>query len=489
MFYFYFNFYKMVKGKIIRGKKLLTTTEPFITKRTLIIISVLIVLGGVIGVIVYFTVFKKSSSGSGGGGNTPTVGPGPPGPKPTGPPGPTHPPLPTGTFTVTGWDGWATTTKYGAETNWPGAGAIPSINMQNIANKGNGSQIGSITIPKTGETINVIGTMGGAVPWAVFNSLFGWKSRSEYLTTVINSCNGTNPVPCCLIIQPIGKFPDEIAPTNSPFNMVNGLCTSNCTDINDPNIVATYNNHANKFPAYFVVPYEGCGGNCSDTDPLNADCFNECSDIQHIVANFNYYNCKDSNGNSPTPPPGVCQTIQWMSNNNFNMTPEIEQKFYDANYDVFSISSQTNNGRNIDAKKTNFVNYCSGKNMHIDVMVLNNTGGAPYWCDLNNSQGDNDNSISLPSNGGANRGGDLTNTMVRYMLVPGNIFGNFNILDSASSMPPFPLPTNVCPGSGGGGGSGKCGKNWDDPNICKQPSCADNTNCTTDFPNCYNIPC
>ena len=75
------------------------------------------------------------------------------------------------------------------------------------------------------------------------------------------------------------------------------------------------------------------------------------------------------------------------------------------------------------------------------------------------------------------------------MLVPGNIFGNFNILDSASSMPPSPLPTNVCPGSGGGGGSGKCGKNWDDPNICNQPSCADNTNCNTDYPNCYNISC
>ena len=79
----------MVKGKIIRGKKqLIKSSEPFISKRTLIIISIIIVLGGVIGLILYFTLFKSSGSSSGGGGNTPTVAPGP---NPTGPPGPPNP--------------------------------------------------------------------------------------------------------------------------------------------------------------------------------------------------------------------------------------------------------------------------------------------------------------------------------------------------------------------------------------------------------------
>jgi len=88
----------MVKGKIIRGQKnLKQTSEPFFSKRTLIIISIIIVLGGVIGIILYFTVFKHSGSSSGGGGNTPIgpPGPNPPGPNPTGgPPGPTSPPIP-----------------------------------------------------------------------------------------------------------------------------------------------------------------------------------------------------------------------------------------------------------------------------------------------------------------------------------------------------------------------------------------------------------
>ena len=168
------------------------------------------------------------------------------------------------------------------------------------------------------------------------------------------------------------------------------------------------------------------------------------------------------------------------------MSTEIEQKFADKNYDAFSISAKTQNGRNINNITTKYANYCSGKNMHIDVMVLNNTGGNPYWCDLNDSQGDIDNSISLPSNGGKKRGGDLTNTMVRYMLVPGNIFGNFNILDSTSSMPPMPLPTNVCPG--GGGSSGRCSNSGNDPNICSQKKCGYPEDCKgTGFPNC-NVP-
>ena len=246
----------MNKAKIIRGKKLFTTSEPFISKRTLIIISVVIVLGCVIGVIVYFTVFKHSRSGSGGGGNTPTVGP--------------SPPRPPGPFNLGSWDGWSTTTVDTEPNLWPGTELNPytSFDLNKIIAHGNGNTIGSITTttPTGTETIDVIGTMGVAIPWAIFSSVFKWQSRIEFISTVINSCNGTNDVPCCLIVQPIGKFPDEIRPVSSPstnsiFDMVNNLCKTNCMDISDPNITATYNN-GTKYPAYFLIPFQGCGGFC-----------------------------------------------------------------------------------------------------------------------------------------------------------------------------------------------------------------------------------
>jgi len=504
----------MVKGKIIKGKKqLIKSSEPFISKRTLIIISVLIVLGGVIGVILYFTVFKKSSSSSGGGGNTPEPNPNPsPGPNPG--PGPTIGPGPPGPFNLGSWDGWSTTTRDTEPYLWPGTELNPytSFDLNKIVAHGNGNTIGSITTttPTGTETIDVVGTMGVAIPWAIFSSVFKWQSRIEFISTVINSCNGTNDVPCCLIVQPIGKFPDEILPvksssTNSIFDMVNNLCTTNCMDISDPNITATYNN-GNKYPAYFLIPFQGCGGFCylppTPSGPIPTptpppppswpDCFNSSSDVNALVNNFNYYtNCKQSDGN-PIPVPINSKQIKWMSDNKWLMNSTIEQSFYNDNDATFAISDASSNGRNIvgaanTSKTKKRINYCSGKNMHFDVQTVS---GLPFWCNLNNGIGDVNNSINLTSSDGSSRGGDISNgTMVRYMFVRGNIFGNFNILADGGNMPPLPLPTNVCPGSGGGGGSGKCGKTYGDPNICKQPSCVDDTNCPTEFPNCYNIPC
>ena len=69
------------------------------------------------------------------------------------------------------------------------------------------------------------------------------------------------------------------------------------------------------------------------------------------------------------------------------------------------------------------------------------------------------------------------------LMLPQN---NFNILDSTSSMPPMPLPTNVCPG--GGGSSGRCSNSGNDPNICSQKKCGYPEDCKgTGFPNC-NVP-
>ena len=467
---------------------------------------------------IYFTVIRTSSSS----GNVitptytlqPTLQPTPtptPAPKPT--PGPTPTPTPTPTpspgqpVTVEEWGGWATTTVDSESTIWPTTPT--SFDLTKIAKFGmtpdyKAKRIGTINVNKSGESIDVYGTMGTAIPWAIFTSIFGWKTREEMVATIIDSCNGKNNIPCCIIVQPINKFPDEISPTtstNSKFDMVNNLCTNNCTDINTSNITATYNNGTN-FPAYLLVPFQGCGGDCNTEFP---DCFNRCSDNQKVVANFNYYtDCKTSSGDSIVPPAG-CQQIKWMSDNNWNMTKSIEQQFYNSNNAIFAISTASNNGSNIiSAAKTSNekgrVNYCSGKNMHFDVQRWSDYRYInPYWCDLlanYNNMADTQNSINLPSNGDLiNRGGDVSNTIVRYMLVPGNIFGNFDIAASGPGYipPKYPLPTPACGGGGGGGGGGgpyRCGINGNDPNFCTNPTCANNTDCPKSGPNiCYNVKC
>lgn len=308
------------------------------------------------------------------------------------------------------------------------------------------------------------------------------------ISTIIDSCAGRNNVPCCIIAQPIGKFPDEIASTsstNSKFDMVNNLCKSNCKDINDPTITATYNS-GTKYPAYLLVPFQGCGGDCSSTF---ADCFNSNPDIQKFINNFNLYtNCKTSSGD-PIPVPAGAENIKLLSDNKWNMSQSIEQAYYNNNDATFAVSDQSQNGRNIitarsTSKNSGHINYCSGKNMHFDVQTVS---GYPFWCNLS-CNGDPDNSINLTSSDGKSRGGNITDgTMVRYMLVPGNIFGNFDILANGGTMPKYPLPTNVCPDSGGGdGGNSKCGKTWDDPNMCKfNKSCSDDSNCTAEMPHCF----
>ena len=200
------------------------------------------------------------------------------------------------------WSGWSTTTCYSGDINWPGTGSVASIDFGKIATMDGkittGTTVGRIMV--NNETIDVIGSMGAAIPWSAFNSLFGWTSRLQMLTDVINSCNGTNSKACCLIVQPISKYPAQIIgqddQDSKAFPMLQNI-SAQCTnfkgaqcniDINS-DIVASHDN-GKKFPAYFIVPNEGCGGNCAAPD---ADCYNSCSDIFGIVENMFYYqNCK-----------------------------------------------------------------------------------------------------------------------------------------------------------------------------------------------------
>jgi hypothetical protein len=276
-------------------------------------------------------------------------------------------------------------------------------------------------------------------------------------------------------------------------------------DINNPDITATYNN-GTKYPAYLLVPFMGCGGDCNHNSPGPADCFNGCSNIQKVVANFNYFT--ECAGVSPD---NSCKQIKWMSDNGWVMNSNIENNFINNSDIMFAISNKTDNGRNLDAAnglptcldgftptptcpagKDNLnkgrINYCSGKNMHFDVERYDPTdeNQLPFWTDIATS-GDINNSISLPSATEKDRGGQLNNTIVRYCLVPGNIFGNFNVLADGTPEPKYPAPAPACPSSGGG--SGRCGVGWNDPNICKNNTCSDNTNCPPGQTCFANIPC
>ena len=395
------------------------------------------------------------------------------------------------------WSGWSTTTCYSGDINWPGTGSVASIDFGKIATMGGkittGTTVGRIRV--NNETIDVIGSMGAAIPWSAFKSLFGWTSRLQMLTDVINSCNGTNSKACCLIVQPISKYPAQIigqdAQDSTAFPMLQNI-SAQCTnfkgaqcniDINS-DIVASHDN-GKKFPAYFIVPNEGCGGNCAAPD---ADCYNSCSDIFGIVENMFYYqNCKnneDPNNPKPIIPDGPnCELIKQLSGNNYIMTLEIEKAYAAKNNPYFAISEKTQYGWDINAGLIppvkddggRNVNYCSGKNMHLDIAF--NTDGtngmniAPLWAYQYGYNPDCNNSITLPTYG-LNvpvQTLDMGNTIVRYMLVPGNIFGNFDIRQDGSPMPTMPIPTNVCVA-----GAGHCGMSYDDPALCSNPVCIKN---------------
>ena len=200
-----------------------------------------------------------------------------------------------------------------------------------------------------------------------------------------------------------------------------------------------------------------------------------------------YTNCKTSSG-EPIPVPAGAENIKLLSDNKWKMSQSIEQSYYNSNDATFAISAQSQNGRNIisakiASKNEGYINYCSGKNMHFDVQTIS---GYPFWCNLS-CNGDPNNSINLTSADGKSRGGDITNgTIVRYMLVPGNIFGNFDILANGGNMPSIPLPTNVCPSSGSGGNY--CGDSWNDPKLCTNKPCNSKDDCTSSQ-NCFPGTC
>ena len=108
-------------------------------------------------------------------------------------------------------------------------------------------------------------------------------------------------------------------------------------------------------PAFLVVPYEGCGGNCNKDVP---DCFNGADHIQDFVKDFTYFKGKDCEtlGNSRQ----ACliangDNSPWDINAIYNKS-SVQQKLYNnpptlsdpiKNNDYFAITDLTNWGVNI----------------------------------------------------------------------------------------------------------------------------------------------
>jgi hypothetical protein len=175
------------------------------------------------------------------------------------------------------------------------------------------------------------------------------------------------------------------------------------------------------------------------------------------------------------------------------MSAEIEKQFYDANDATFAISNETENGINMvkalpSSGYPNNINYCSGKNMHFDIQRNNDGPLLPYWTEIGTS--DPSNVIVLPSTGKPNVApADISNTMLRYMVVPGNIFGNFNVWDETTPPPADKIPKPGCGGSSTGGVCGAINPDWS-KTLCNNPKCGSDSDCKDQtMPKCYNIPC
>ena len=409
-----------------KSKKVLSN----VSKKAIIayIVIAVIIIGLIVGLTVYY--YNKSSS------NTPSSPTNSPSPLPTPTPTPTSTklltttPTPAPTPTTSnlditksgGWEAWSTTTQFGAgEEDWP-SGSNPSLNLPKIMNWGNsgGSALGTIKYSIGNgnvETVPVYGTMGVAIPWPIILSTY--PSRTEFLNDVIDSCAGKNNSKCCYIIQPIQKYPTEVK--NKGDNHNQDVTNGKGADLNGAGIVSKYGDISNptSYPAYFCVPYEGCGGDCNKEAP---DCFNSCAEyISNIVLTPNFFSTIDTSQLPVNCKPAL--TIWGNSQNNWAYYNGLDAALLNAGNDPVSISDATENGTNIanivKNTPTNHVNYCSGKNMHFDVAQ-----NSPLW------QMAIKNPISgqvVNMSNSTKATTDITNTMVRFIRVPGNIFGNFDV--------------------------------------------------------------
>ena len=344
------------------------------------------------------------------------------------------------------WQGWATTSQFGAgEQEWP-SGSQPSISLS-VINDAKAKR------------------MGAAIPWADVPKS-GFASRTDQLNAIIDSARGKPMIDqagniiydkdnnkqyqnACFLAQPITRYPDELNNINDPAYVSSAnLCQpgKSCVDVNDPSIAAKLTNSQDDYPSFLIVPYEGCGGDCNvnrqipqldvngnqAVDPTTgkpvflaaADCFNSCGKIQDFVKNFD----QGAAGINDTTDAPLCGTIKTFYNgdgdaqNKWTWNEQVHQQYLEGGAGVknqfaegtpgygnaeIAITGSTNYGRNIlDLVGTaGKINYCSTQNMHFDTAITD-----PFWSKIGNAQ---------------ELTGD-TQIMVRYKRVPCNINGTFD---------------------------------------------------------------
>ena len=248
----------------------------------------------------------------------------------------------------------------------------------------------------------------------------------------------------------MNKYPKEL------LDIYSDKAVSNNKKINsNENVATVVDNNTGKgyfAPAFLIVPYEGCGGDCNKKLP---DCVNsiEPSTLFKFVGDFNYFNGKDCSdvGNAKN----LCLMANG-DNGDWNINPiysksKVQQAMYNkpptpgtnkAN-SYFAVTDLTDWGTQIPSiavkQETKHVNYCSGVNMHFDIAE-----NAPLWSQNidNGGQYSFDKSVNLI-------GVNAVNTVVRYIKVPGNIFGEFD-LEKPSGPTNCKDNTNYisCPGKG-----------------------------------------
>ena len=300
------------------------------------------------------------------------------------------------------WEGWATTTEFGSgDGSWPGS--TPGLNLCNKI-------LGRQSQPSPASL-----TMGAAIPWnfvcsGINTTQTDGISRNEWIQSIINSAQGiVNPETkeldnACFLIQPVVKFPDEIS-----GGVVN-LCTgSDCTDITADGLAAM-DASGNQYPSYLIIPYEGCGGDCT-SDPTFAgtnhkDCINSCSDVQTLVGTC-----------GPVAADPTCTVANVMANAKWDPSTYMDT-IYPAsgqylNYYPAGISEATDYGHNAAAaakKSGGVLNWCTGANMHFDIAQ-----DSPLWEQITAGTGTGPASTTAASN-----------IIVRYQRVPCNHYGNFD---------------------------------------------------------------
>ena len=273
-----------------------------------------------------------------------------------------------------GWEGWATTTQFGCGDGAPWGNAPNDVGI---------TKLNDPTAPR----------MGAAVPWRFYYKWYGSKTNQTEM--VAESIQGKVDVNACFLAQPISKYPDQIS---GQTDGLGEFCDKDCTDINSADIAAK-DEDGKPYPAYLIVPFEGCGGDCKPVGGKPVpDCANTCFGKSGQGVR------KELNGDFSEAPAYApycdAMNILW-DDGKWDWNEQIKTAFLEKSQ-PFGVAPDTGYGRNVHKRS----NWCSGQNMHFDMGMDN-----PYWVKLGMG---NIAQTNAPSN-----------IIMRYKRVRCDIWGTF----------------------------------------------------------------